>query len=225
MSFNRNIYDVCSYDYQLAETVGPGVYQLARPDNGCTSCLPSDPRIIAQSKGVSVSKNTSMVDIDSELIGISRNLSRCPDRKYLPDQNASSQCGAQTGMVANGCNKNSKLCIDNREKMNFTDCGLYTEDSRLSNPPCTLRGTGWNRWEWLPMDPQERVLQPYDFQINSKLLSKDSHRPCIPRPVDQMLVFPKPSDAPICETIVPVCTVPTMPASVSWQREGVIARY
>jgi hypothetical protein len=225
MSFNRNIYDVCSYDYQLAETVGPGVYQLARPDNGCTSCLPADPRIIAQSKGVSVSRNTSMIDIDSELIGISRNLTRCPDRKYVPDTNASGQCGAQTGKVRTGCQSTAKLCVDDSEKMHFTDCGMYTEDTRLSNPPCTLRGTGWNRWEWLPMNPQERVTEPFDFKINTKLLSKDSHRPCIPRPVDQHLVYPMPKDIPICETIMPVCTVPTMPASVSWQREEIVSRY
>ena len=225
MSFTRNAYDMCSYKYALAETTGMGVYALSRPDNSCTSCLPIDPRIIAQSKGVSISKNTSMIDIDSELIGITRNLSDCPDRKYFPDQNASFQCGAQTGKYSKGCNNNSKLCVDDSQKMNFTDCGLTTDDSRLSNPPSTLRGTGFNRWEALPFNPQERVTQPFDFQINSKLLSKDAHRPCIPRPIDQTLVNPVYNNTPICETIVPVCQVPTMPASVSWQREGIIANY
>ena len=109
--------------------------------------------------------------------------------------------------------------------MNFTDCGLTTDDSRLSNPPSTLRGTGFNRWEALPFNPQERVTQPFDFQINSKLLSKDNHRPCVPRPIEQTLVNPVYNNTPICETIVPVCQVPTMPASVSWQREGIIANY
>ena len=225
MSFTRNAYDMCSYKYALAETTGSGIYQLSRPDNSCTSCLPVDPRIIAQSKGVSISKNTSMIDIDSELIGITRNLSDCPDRQYFPDQNASFQCGAQTGKYRNGCNNNSKLCVDDSQKMNFTDCGLTTDDSRLSNPPSTLRGTGFNRWESLPFSPQERVTQPFDFQINSKLLSKDNHRPCVPRPIDQTLVNPVYNNTPICETIVPVCQVPTMPASVSWQREGIIANY
>jgi len=225
MSWNHQIYDMCSYKYELAQTTGPGIYGLVRPNNACMPCLPNDPRIVAQSQGVSISKNTSLIDIDSELIGITRNLTRCPDRKYIPDQNASFQCGAQTGKVRNGCRPTDKLCIDNTQVLSFNDCGLNTEDTRLSNPPCTLRGTGWNRWEWLPKDPQDRVTEPFDFQINTKILSKDNHRPCVPRPIDQMLAYPKANNTPICETIVPVSQVPTMPPSVTWQREGIIAQY
>jgi hypothetical protein len=225
MSFNRNVYDMCSYKYQLAESAGSGIYQLTRPNNVCAPCLPNDPRIIAQSQGVSISKNTSLIDIDSELIGIGRNLSDCPERKYMPNQNSSFHCGAQTGNVRNGCSKTDKLCIDNTQVINFGDCFTPTEDTRLSNPPSTLRGTGWNRWEWLNADPQDRVTEPFDFQINTKILSKDNHRPCIPRPLGQKLVYPTPNNAPICETIVPVCHAPTMPPSVSWQREDIISQY
>ena len=225
MSFNRSPYDVCSYKYQLAESIGPGVYQLVRPDNQTVPILPKDPRYIAQSSGVSISKNTSLIDIDSELLGLSRNLSDCPERKYLPDNNASGQCGAQTGRVRNGCQSFAKLCVDNSQVMNFGDNGLWTEDTRLSNPPATLRGTGFNRWENLPIDPQERVTQEFDFNINTKILSKVNHRPCIPNPLNQFNVYPNPNNVPICETIVPVCQAPTNPPSVSWQREEIIARY
>ena len=78
MAFERSKYDQCSYKYQLAQEIGPGVYQLTRPDNQVIPVLPRDPRYIAQSSGVSVSKNTSLIDIDSELIGISRNLTPLP---------------------------------------------------------------------------------------------------------------------------------------------------
>ena len=225
MSWNRNRADVCSYKYQLAETIGPGLYQLTRPENQSIPVLPKDPRYIAQSSGVSISKNTSLIDIDSELIGISRNLSDCPDRKYMPDANASFHCGAQTGKVRNGCRPGDKLCVDNSQVLNFNDNGLFTEDTRLSNPPCTLRGTGFNRFEALPMDPQSRVLHEFDYQINTKILSKDAHRPCIPTPIGQYIVYPQPNDAPICETIVPVSKAPTFPPSVSWRREDLIAMY
>jgi hypothetical protein len=225
MSWNRNASDVCSYKYQLAETIGPGVYQLVRPDNQSIPILPKDPRFIAQSSGVSVSKNTSLIDIDSELIGISRNLTRCPDRKYMPDGNSSFHCGSQTGKVRNGCQPGDKLCIDNSQVLNFQDNGLYSEDCRLSNPPCNNRGVGVNRFEWLPWDPQERIAIEFDYQINTKMLSKDTHRPCLPNLLDQYNVYPKPNNAPICETISPVAHVPTMPPSVSWQRENLIALY
>ena len=225
MSFTRSPYDICSYKYQLAETIGPGVYQLGRPDNQTVPILPKDPRYIAQSSGVSINKNTSLIDIDSELIGISRNLSECPDRKYMPDSNANIYCGSQTGKTRNGCNPTDKLCINTTQVINFNDNGLYTEDTRLNNPPATLRGTGWNRFEWLPMDPQDRVVQPFDYQINTKILSKDTHRPCIPNPLQQYNAYPIPNNIPICETIIPVCQVPTMPPSVSWQREDIIVQY
>ena len=225
MAFSKNAYDLCSYKYQLAQEIGPGVYQLTRPDNQVIPVLPRDPRFIAQTSGVSISKNTSLIDIDSELIGISRNLSRCPDRKYMPDGNASFQCGAQTGKVRNGCQPFDKVCVDNTEFLKFADNGLYSEDTRLSNPPCTLRGTGWNRWENLPMNPQERVLHEFDYEINTKILSKDNHRPCLPNPLDQYNVYPRPSNTPICETLVSVQQVPTQPPSVSWQRESQIMLY
>jgi hypothetical protein len=223
LTSSRN--DICSYKYQLAQEIGPGVYQLTRPDNQVIPVLPRDPRFIAQSSGVSISKNTSLIDIDSELIGISRNLTRCPDRKYMPDGNASFQCGAQTGKVRNGCQPFDKVCVDNTEVLKFADSGLWTEDTKLSNPPCTLRGTGFNRFQWLPMSPQERVLHEFDYEINTKLLSKDNHRPCLPNPLDQYNVYPRPSNTPICETIVPVQQVPTSPVSVSWPRESIISQY
>jgi hypothetical protein len=225
MSYNRNPYDLCTYKYELAQSVGPGVYQLIRPDNQCTPCISQNPWVIAQSSGVSISKNTSLIDIDSELLGITRNLSDCPDRKFLPNDFGSFHCGAQTGKVGQQCRPTDKLCIDNSELLNAKPCGPLTEDTRLSNPPATLRGTGWNRWEFLCMNPQDRVVEPFDFQINTKIVSKDNHRPCIPRPIDQFNVYPAPNNKPICETIVPACTAPTMPPSVSWQREGVIVNY
>ena len=225
MSFNRSPYDICSYKYQLAESIGPGVYQLVRPDNQSVPGLPKDPRFIAQTSGVSISKNTSLIDIDSELLGISRNLSNCPERKYMPDGNANGQCGARTGNVRNGCQSTAKLCVDNSEILKFQDNGLWSEDTRLSNPASNLKGLAPNRWAWLCQDPQDRVVEPFDFQINTKIVSKDNHRPCLPTPINQFNVFPIPNNKPICETIVPVCQVPTMPPSVSWRHEGVIAQY
>ena len=79
MSFSRQPYDVCSYEYQLAQTMGPGIYNLATPANACAPCHADDPYIRLQSQGVSVSKKTPLIDIDSELLGITRNQSRCQE--------------------------------------------------------------------------------------------------------------------------------------------------
>ena len=225
MSFNRLPYDTCAYKQVLAETIGPGVYQLNTPPNSCQPCHASDPYVRLQSQGASISRNTSLIDVDSEMLGITRNQSNCPERKYIPNCGASEMCGAQTG---NGttCHKSAKLCVDHsKNPMKFDKCFEHTEDTRLSNPPCTLRGTGWNRWEWLCNNPQDRVEVPFDFEISSRTIAKDNHRPCVPKPLDQYIVYPTPSDKPICDKVQKVCGVPTGPPSVQWQSANAIARY
>jgi hypothetical protein len=50
------------------------------------------------------------------------------------------------------------------------------------DPPCTARGSGWNRWEWLCQNPQEGIMLPFDNLVTTRLAAKDSYRPCIPTP-------------------------------------------
>lgn len=214
MSFNRPSYDICSYKQTLAESIGPGDYQINKPVVSCNPCFPNDPHIRAQRIGASISKSTAMIDIDSELSGIGRKYSRCPENRYLPTCDSSQSCGANTGIGGNKCN--SKICID-YDLIHFGDCFTPTEDTRLSNPPCTLRGTGWNRWEWLPANPQERVTIPFDFNIDTVQVAKDNHRPCIPRPLNQFSVHPENNNLPIKHTVVRTCGVPLGPPSVHWK--------
>ena len=112
------------------------------------------------------------------------------------------------------------------QKNHFKECVMPTrEDTRLSNPPSTLRGTGWNRWEWLCLNPQERVLEPFDFNIQTTLVARDNHRPSLPRPVDQTLAFPVPTDQAIETNLVKVPDVPTSAPSVQWRSLAEISRY
>ena len=106
--------------------------------------------------------------------------------------------------------------------MNFSDnnCFEPVEDTRLSNPPCTLRGTGINRWEWLCRNPQERVFVPFDFNISDKTLAKDNHRPCVPNPLDQTLVLPRATSEPLCTSMITsTCAAPVGPPTVHWMSE------
>jgi hypothetical protein len=45
--------------------------------------------------------------------------------------------------------------------------------ARLVDPPCTLRATGWNRFDTLFHNPQETFEQPFDFFIPSRTLDKE----------------------------------------------------
>jgi hypothetical protein len=65
------------------------------------------------------------------------------------------------------------------------------EDTRLSNPPCTLKETGINRWEWICYDPQDKAIEDFDrIPVNYRMVAKDNHVPCIEKPMDQSVFFP-----------------------------------
>ena len=44
--------------------------------------------------------------------------------------------------------------------------------NRLYNPPCTLRTTGWNRWQPLFHDPQANFETPFDWFIPARDVDK-----------------------------------------------------
>lgn len=171
MSFTRLPYDTCTYQHDLGQSVGPGHYQYDAPRAECHACFAPDPQIRAQLRGVSTCENYGdFIDASSELRGITRRASSCPADKYIP--NSKPFCKMQT----------------------LPDCPQLTkEDTRLSNPPCTLRGTGWNRWEWLCRNPQDKAIMPFEWNVSNRIVVKDNHRPCVPVPLDQTQGLPAPT--------------------------------
>ena len=222
MSFNRQKYDICSTKKDIAESVGPGYYRINQPPISCEPCYPYSPSIRLQQSGGSVMKDTYMIDVDSELMNITRPLSNCPSKKYVPEcpdclTDAGEPCGQGVSANAKSCTeelKRGSRCGDSNLK-HFKDCFIPSEETRLSNPACNLRGTGINRWEWLCLDPQNKVEIPFDFNINNRLVVKDNHRPCIPTPISDKPALPTGGDLP-CNLTKNVCDAPTHPPSVQW---------
>lgn len=228
MSFNKAYYDEGAYKQQLNESVGPGVYMLGKPNISCEPCYPYAPSVRLDRQGNSVSSRQALIDIDSELSNITRKLSRDPKDKYIPNCpnsmcTSGEVCGQ--GVVGNCKEHNRGQRVGDNDLLHFKDCFIPAEDTRLSNPSCNLRSTGWNRWEWLCHDPQERVMMPFDWNISNRIVVKDNHRPIIPNPISQTLVLPKGQGQMPCETIENTCANPTMPNSTAWQSADVIRRY
>ena len=165
MSFSRLPYDSCSYKHKLAESIGAGEYQISTP-NHCDPCFVPSPSIRLQHYGDALCDG--LIDVDSELLGITRKSTHDPSGKYLPSKQP--YCAL----------KPLKECNE-----------LDSENCRLSNPPCTLRCRGWNRWEWLCRDPQENALMGFDWNVSNRTIVKDNHRPNVPKPIDQTLALPK----------------------------------
>ena len=92
---------------------------------------------------------------------------------------------------------NEGQIIDSIEEKNFKTCDTPpVENTRLSNPPCNLRGTGWNRWEWLSRDPQEHLEKNFKNQVSTRIMVKDNHRPTLPNPIDNTSSLPNAGEAP-----------------------------
>ena len=173
MSFTRLNQDACTYSHNVKQSVGSVDYMINGPKIDCRACFPVDPTIRLSSvprssMGVSTCATRPLIDVDSEMKLLNRQATNCPSGKYLPSENEY-------------CSKLTKLA----------DCpALPTESTRLSNPPCTLRSTGINRWEWLCQDPQDNALIRFDYNISNRIVVKDNHRPCIIEPMNQNPVLP-----------------------------------
>ena len=169
MSFTRLPFDSCAYKHQLYESIGPGEHVLDR-NNFCDPCFVAAPSINLQRNGAATCA-AHLIDVDSELLGITRPASRCPSKKYLPSDKPF--C---TATPLRECNN------------------LRSEETRLSNPSCTLRSTGWNRFEDLCVSEQDRCIPEFDYGTSTRTVIKDNHHCCIPKPISQTLALPSGGD-------------------------------
>lgn len=173
----RLIYDSCSYNEKLKRTIGPGLYALNTPYNDCVYCpgmIQDDPALRYQSYGHSTCSMKEAVDDSSELLGLNYKKTKCSTDEYRP-----------------GGYQSKGPCLVNTTS-DPRQCFAPREDTRISNPANTLKGTGINRWEWLPEDPQEKALEAFDrIPVNYRMVAKDNHVPIIEEPMDQSRFFPK----------------------------------
>jgi hypothetical protein len=163
-------YDSCSYKEKLKRTVGPGLYYLDTPYNDCMDCsqdIPADPSLRYQSYGHNTCSMRNAVEDSNELLGLNYKNTKCNAEEYIPGKYQASGCSIRGSTEPRACL-------------------APQEDTRLSNPPCTLKETGINRWEWLCFDPQERAIEGHDrVPVNYRMVAKDNHIPCIEEPLDQ----------------------------------------
>jgi|APSaa5957512535_1039671.scaffolds.fasta_scaffold56838_1 hypothetical protein len=228
MSWNRLQYDVKAYEHSLRESQGPGLYTYAKPlvkdhrspnfdVNGCpeTQCYPFAPGMLGS--GVSVDSDRYFVDVESELRSIGVPLSKDP--QFISNHrnpkcngvtsNEGLPCGGgvTASVSCNDCTRGSRA--GDRGLMHFKDCTIPSEDTRLSNPPSNLHGTGWNRFDYLHQNPQDNAIFKFHVPINNRLVVKDNHRPCVPRPINQENCGPVPQQKQKCSEIKNQCGVPT----------------
>jgi hypothetical protein len=182
----------------------------------CNICRAPGPGWIGK-QGVSYDTNTPIVDTESELFNLTRVQSNDPNFKYLPYCPNCGECteGIPCGSgVVKGCHKcQPKL-------FHFPACDLKFEYTRISNPTCTLRETGKNRFQPICLNPQDpqRWEHPGEVGINYRMIAKDNHVPCIPYPLDPAPALPRGGDVP-CELITPTCSAHITPMHNYYNRQ------
>jgi hypothetical protein len=210
MSNTRARDEGCAYTQSLRESLGPAGYVLGVPRTA-NSQFVTDPRASSQGRLASVCEDVPLVDVDSELIGITRKLSACAADHYNPNT--------------------ARVCNLRHLPIAEPPSALDSEDCRMSNPACTLRGTGWNRWEWLPCDPQQQATRPFETLVNYRTIVKDNHRPLLERPMSDACALPPGSGCGItCGAVVSsdletvLRSLPERPTTVHWRSAEEIRR-
>jgi hypothetical protein len=128
-------------------------YYLNPPEANCPVSFPVEATTRIQMSGASWPAGQWRTDVETDLKGINRFGSRVADFKalYNPSTNKLNQIPLESAP-----DENVPLLFQ-----------------RLVNPPCTLRATGWNRWEALPHQPQLAFETPFDHFIPARTLDKE----------------------------------------------------
>uniref|UniRef100_A0A6C0J765 Uncharacterized protein n=1 Tax=viral metagenome TaxID=1070528 RepID=A0A6C0J765_9ZZZZ len=182
-SFSRNKYDQGAYEQSIKQATNEIQYTLDPVRNDrCGPCRVTEPGFIGK-VGVSVSRNRPLVDIESELMSLDIHHTDDPSKKYKPK---CIQCGSSNDGVGNTCPKCSQ------QLNHLPVCAFNTNYTRISNPICTSREIGINRFQPLCLDPQDenRWLHPSEIGISYRMVVKDNHVPCIPVLIDQTPALP-----------------------------------
>ncbi len=230
-SWQRLNYDPLTYEVDLRQSTRPFLYQLDPIyANPCGQlCRPGDIGYISRI-GTSINKNYSLIDTDSELKLLNYRASKAPQHQYLPKRpNGRPSCktgypGPEAGGIQFELMDQDKF-TNPSDKWHFPECPrLRTEYTRVTYPNCDLKGTGVNRFQPICLDPQHpsRWEHPSEIGINYRMVVKDNHRPCIPKPLDVNPSLPRPitnlgippknedgvSGLPQTKVTLTYCTVP-----------------
>jgi hypothetical protein len=153
-SFTRSAYDQCALDKKLQESTGPFNYatdsEIIESKQSCF--LGASP--FMHNQFPSIPKES--IDIESDLRGQTRNLSKCPSQKYNPNQQA-----PFTSSI--------KEC---------TDITLVPEYTRINKPCNIFSGITINRFHPLCDDVQSlnKIHNNTYIGINTRLHVKDSFK-------------------------------------------------
>jgi hypothetical protein len=156
MAFTRFHDDPCRIKKQLQETTGIGRYMLNVPGNGVNVPFIEDPFIRMQKWGANLMSNP--INLESDLKGLTRSINRdCVE------------------------SDNYKTHAVKTAKVNYPSLQTVTEQPRITHPAWTARDLAQTKWDVLPLNPQENVCYPFENNVSTRIVEKNSFIPCSPQ--------------------------------------------
>jgi hypothetical protein len=164
MAFTRFNYDECRTKKILQESTGPGRYMLNVPGPADTTQFFNDPHIRMQGWGGNLRKveNGAPIDINSDLLGINRPLSKYCSNNQFPN----------------------KIVKSKRIKCKTNDDSI-TEQSRATHPAWMYKDLEQNHRYILPLDPQENTEMNFQNNLSTRILEKDHYVSKVPQMLQQ----------------------------------------
>jgi hypothetical protein len=148
MSFTRFHDDPCRINKQLQESTGLGRYMLNVPGNGSKPIYMDDPFIRMQKWGGNLMTNT--VNLESDLMGLSRNSNR--------DDVAANEY---------------RLNAVKTKQVQYKSQNPSTDQSRATHPAWEYRDLEQTKYNILPLNPQENVCFPFQNNLSTRIVEKD----------------------------------------------------
>lgn len=143
-------------------STGPGRWALGVPNAYGNAAFVATPTTINQRWGAAHDMTSTKTDVESDLKNLGRPTVRTTCGQYQPEQG---QAVAQ------------RLTA-------MPEADFPQTASHLVDPPCTLRGTGINRWQWLCENPQENVMVPFEHLVDSRHAAKDAVYTAMDKPLE-----------------------------------------
>ena len=151
-SMTRYKHDVGKMVENNEISTGPGRWALGVPNAYGNAAYIPDVTTINQKWGASHIMTSTKTDVESDLTNRGRPTVRTTAGQYQPEEGAALA---------------SQLTA-------MPEAAFPQTASHLVDPPCTLRGTGINRWQWLCENPQENVMVPFEHLVDSRHAAKDA---------------------------------------------------
>ena len=121
----------------INQSISPSLYHMNTIQKRFQGCLSLGAYYSPSKIGGSMVEGANLVDVDSELMGITRIQTKNFQFKHFPNEN-----------------KEVKY-------LHLKDGLFHEESTLLSNPPAYLRCMTKNRWENVHLQPQDNVIQAH----------------------------------------------------------------